>query len=146
MMKTFMLICGWVAAALPAAAGAQKVPEGIHSIAPPGPVELCGIRAANLAALREAAAASARLHAMPITSDRFELFSSDDSFDQLVFTRAGEAAHPAATCRHLSFTPDGSLHQERDMRCDASREACDRLFIEFQELDRQAAETLRGGG
>ena len=123
------------------AAHAQLVPEGIHEEVS-GPVELCGLRGEDVANLHNAAEASGEFRSTPIDSDRFLLFTSEDGLKQLVFTRPSEPAHPAATCRHAFQVADGSWHQERSMRCDASREACDRLFVEFQELDQRMADSL----
>jgi hypothetical protein len=129
--------------AAPVSADAQLVPEGIHQNAN-GPVELCGLKGTNVAALVLAARGSDELRSTPIDSDRFELFASKDSLKQLVFTRSTEAAYPAATCRHAFKVADGSWQQTRDMRCEATREACDKLFLEFQDLDQRLAASLGG--
>ena len=124
------------------AARAQSVPESIHSDAA-GPVELCGLRAADVSNLKGAAKASSRLVATPIDTPRFEMFASDDQMDQLVFTTASEAAYPAATCRHV-YEEQGTLRMNRQMRCEAGRAECDALFLEFQALDAQMTRQLQG--
>jgi hypothetical protein len=124
-------------------ADAQLVPEGIHQDAK-GPVELCGLKAADVPRLREAARDSDTLRFRAINSERFELFASDDELNQLVFTRSTETAYPAATCRHSFRVADGSWHQRRTMRCEATREACDKLFVEFEGLDKRVADALGG--
>jgi len=121
---------------------AQEVPDGVYSAAS-GPVELCGLTAPDVAALRGEAERSTSLSHMPIDSDRFELFADADHAHQLVFTLPGEAAYPAASCRRV-YEEDGSLRMERSLRCGAGRAECDALFLEFQELDASLTRELRG--
>ena len=127
----------------PSRASAQLVPEGIHQEAR-GPAELCGLTAPDALQFMELLRTSPEVQSIPIESDRFELFAADDHMKQWVITRPSEPAHPAVTCRHAFEGPDGSWYQTRSMRCDASREACDRLFIEFQELDERLRQSLEG--
>jgi hypothetical protein len=139
------MIVAVVSAALMAAPGAvaaQTVPEGIHSEGR-GPITLCGLVASNVTELRVKATQSSGFTATPIDSDRFELFSAENPLRQLVFTRNGEAAYPAATCRAIE-EQDGSLHVVRSMRCEAGRAECDALFLEFQALDAQLSGPLKG--
>jgi hypothetical protein len=121
----------------------QLVPEGIHQNAT-GPSEMCGISGRDARDLIEKARTSPALRATPIKSDRFELFVSTQGMDQVVVTRPGEPAYPSVTCRHVYQDAEGNWLHERQMRCEASREACDRLFIEFKRLDEQALQELRG--
>ena len=120
------------------------MPEGVHTI-DSGPIEMCGLRAANVSELREAALASTTLRPVPIGTSRFELFADENHFNQLVFTTAADTAFPAATCRH-TFEEDGTLRMRRSMRCEAGRAECDALFLEFQYLDAWAARALRDEG
>ena len=126
-----------------APADAQIVPEGIHQHAR-GPVELCGLTGRDVRDLIERARASPAWRLTPIDAARFELFVAVDGMNQLVVTRPSEPAHPAATCRHVFQDTAGNWLQERAMRCEASREDCDRLFIEFQELDERLRQSLAG--
>ena len=123
------------------AAAAQRVPEGIHSIQS-GPVEMCGIRGRDLGAYVAALRTSPAHRPEAIGSDRFELFVAKEGWDQIVLTRPTEPAHPAATCRHALRDAEGNFMMERQMRCDASREACDRLFLEFQALDERMRQEI----
>jgi len=121
--------------------GLQAVPEGTHRDAD-GPVEMCGLKAEDVPALRVAAVASTQLRSVPIESDRFELFASPDQNFQLLFTLPAEAAYPAATCRHV-YEQDGYLRMSRSMRCEVGRAECDALFLEVQALDSQLTSALR---
>ena len=116
---------------------AQPVPEGIHSYTR-APSTICGITGRDAFDLRSKVLTDPRLAREPSGSDRFELYSTADAHTQWVFTTPGEAAYPAATCRRLHNDAGGDAIMERTMRCDGAREACDRLFIEFQELDARA--------
>jgi hypothetical protein len=124
-------------------AGAQLVPEGVHSD-PQGRSSMCGIVGDDALDLMRQVRASPSLNRSPIDTDRFELFVSEGGLTQWVFTTPGEAAYPAVTCRLVYQERDGSWLQTRAMRCDASREACDELFLEFQALDEQVRQEIRG--
>ena len=52
------------------------------------------------------------------------------------FAKPTNFAYPLVTCVRV-FEKDGAVYMDRKMRCDASREQCDRAFLEFQELDTQ---------
>lgn len=125
------------------AAGAQIVPEGIHSFAE-GPSDLCGVVGNDALDIISRLRASSDHRQVALDSDRFELFVGPDDLDQWVVTRATEPAHPAVTCRDISQDAAGNWVQSREMRCDSTREACDRLFLEFQELDERLARELGG--
>jgi len=91
--------------------------------------------------------AAAGLHRQD-AGPHFEAFDSDMTDREMVqwaFTLPGEAAYPAVTCRHVYKTAGGAWRMERDMRCDASRAACDALFIQFRDLDEQARQELQRG-
>ena len=123
-------------------ASAQTVPEGIHSLAA-GPATICGIKASSAAEFADRLERSGleRQDGGP----RFDVYMSPSVSDDIVqwaVTRKGEPAYPAVTCRHVYKTPDGSWMQDRQMRCDASREACDALFVEFNELDKRVSAEL----
>jgi hypothetical protein len=132
---------GLLVALFPSAASAQSVPEGIHSDAT-GPTAMCALRGRDARELMERVRAAANLRRSPIESDRFEVFESLDHHDQWVLTRPSEPAYPAVTCRHF-YVENGSTFHTRNMRCDADRAACDRLFIEFRELDLQMMDYIR---
>lgn len=125
-----------LAAGTPAPGQAQLVPEGIHSQTR-GPADLCGVVGADANAVIALLRSTPTVSAEQVDSDRFEVFVARDGFVQWVVTRPGEPAHPAVTCRRLIRDAQGSLLSERQMRCDAERLPCDRLFLEFQALDEQ---------
>ena len=112
---------------------AQLVPEGVHKDAT-GPSEMCGLSGRNASELAERVRAAPNLRKMEVGTDRFEVYASENQFVQFALTLPTEAAYPAVTCRYV-FEQNGEMLQKRSMRCDASRDACDRLFLEFQELD-----------
>jgi hypothetical protein len=124
-------------------AAAQPVSEDIHELAD-GPSKLCGITANDAPALLASVRRDPRVRAEVIESERFELYASSDHRTQFVATLPGEPAHPAISCRQLSQDEEGNLHLTREMRCDASRAACDALFREFQELDERVRAELSG--
>ncbi|MDP8994437.1 MAG: hypothetical protein M3N07_05555 [Pseudomonadota bacterium] len=117
------------------------VPEGIYSEAE-GPTEICGITALEATDFIRQVRASPHFVRAAVT-DRFELYVSEQRMEQWAITREGEPAHPAVTCRHVWQDASGSWLLSRQMRCDASREACDRLFLEFRQLDEEMSRSLQ---
>lgn len=120
---------------------AQSVAEGVHSDAH-GPSTMCGLTGKDAQDLMKQVRVSRTVSNQALNSDRFELYASSDSLIQWVFTKPNEPAYPAVTCRHVYQEKDGSWYQTRNMRCDSVREACDRLFTEFQALDERARQEL----
>ena len=112
---------------------AQLVPEGVHHI-DQGPVAMCGLVGRDVRDFVSHLRASPSFQAHPIESSRFELFASTHDMDQIVVTRPSEPAYPAVTCRHI-YQEGGAWLSSRATRCEASRDACDRLYVEFQNLD-----------
>ena len=106
---------------------------------------MCGVTGRNAEDLMRTVRQMHRFRAQPINSPRFELFATEDSLTQWVFTRPSEPAFPAVSCRHVYRKKEGGFSLARDLRCDASREACDRLFIELRDLDNLAREAINGG-
>jgi hypothetical protein len=104
---------------------------------------MCGFTAKNTRDLLAQVRASKRVTEKELNSPRFEAYVSGDQLTQLVFTKAGEPAHPAVTCRHAYPDKDGAYHLGRNMHCEASREACDQLFLEFQLLDKRTVQEIR---
>jgi hypothetical protein len=139
-MRKPFLVCG-LTALLPSPGASQTVPEGIHRDAT-GRAEMCGLSGRDARELIERVRSSPNLHRMSAESDRFEVFESFDGQDMWALTLPSEAAYPAVTCRHF-YNENGSAHQMRDMRCDGRRAACDRLFIEFRDLDQQMIDYIR---
>jgi hypothetical protein len=127
-----------------AAAQAPLIPEGIHGMAK-GPVAICGITASSVAEFRGKVEGSA-LKRQDV-GEHFDVFASDMTEDGLVqwaFTKPGEPAYPAATCRRVYKTRDGAWRSERRMRCEAGRGSCDTLFLQFRQVDEQARQALQG--
>lgn len=132
-----------------AMAGSQEqrvspvTPEQVHKDAV-GPSTMCGVTARTALEFRAIIEKSPQFHRQPLDSARFELFSTDDSFTQWVFTKSSEPAYPAVSCRHAFQDKDGGFSQTRELHCDASREACDKLFIEFRDLDERMRQSFKG--
>jgi len=128
---------------LPDAGNAQTVPEGTHRLSQ-GPTTICGVTADDPADFAKAVRSSRRFHKAPVDSDRFDLYvTADELSEQWVLTKPGDRAHPAVTCRHVFQNKHGSWLHSREMRCGASRAACDSLFIEFRELDESMIREIR---
>lgn len=121
---------------------AQTVPEGVHTDAT-GPSNLCGISGENALAIRAKLKADPTIVEKPSGSDRFETYYSSAGPKQWTVTTVKDAAYPAVTCVHLD-TSGGGTEMSRDMRCDASRAACDALFKEFDDNDEKIRERIKG--
>lgn len=143
MGRTLLAVAALLLAASPSSG--QSVPEGIHSLAD-GPAEMCGIVGADAVDLVVTARRSSALRAVPILSDRFEMFEGGEPLRyQLIATLPTEPAHPAVSCREV-YEEGGAFRMKRSMRCDADRADCDALFREFQALDAEVTRAIRGGG
>ena len=49
---------------------------------------------------------------------------------------------PALTIR--GCRPDVACNMSRELHCDGSRDECDRIFLEFRQLDDAVTQALRG--
>jgi hypothetical protein len=127
----------------PAQAETQVTPEQAHVDAT-GPSTMCGVTADDANGLMRLVRQRHRFRRQPIESSRFEVFQTRDSTRQWVFTKPSEPAYPAISCREFYTDMSGGTSQRRSLRCDASRQACDRLFQEFSDLDNRMIRTLRG--
>ena len=121
---------------------AQAVPEGVHREAH-GASTICGVTGANALAIREKLRADPTIVEKPSPSSRFETYFSTTELKQWTVTTSKEAAYPAVTCVYL-FNAGGGTDMLRDMRCDASRAACDALFREFQASDEKIRQQIKG--
>ncbi len=103
---------------------------------------MCGFAAPTIDDLRLQAAASPDLVEVQ-EMDRFDSYFFERTLSVLTFSRPTEAAHPSVVCRVIR--PVGASQSQIDfsMRCDAGRDDCDALFLEFQALD---GRTFGGGG
>jgi len=121
---------------------AQAVPEGVHTDAN-GPSDVCGISGENALAIRQKLKTDPTIIEKPSGSDRFETYFSSAETKQWTVTTAKDAAYPAVTCTHL-YNSGGGTDMSREMRCDASRVACDALFQEFQANDDKILKQIKG--
>ncbi len=120
---------------------AQTVPEGIHSDAP-GESSVCGIIGSDALAITDALRSDPTITEEPSPSKRFETYFSSTETKSWTVTTKADAAYPAVTCVHF-FGSNGGTDMQRQMRCDASREACDALFLEFQAHDAVIQKQIR---
>jgi len=75
-------------------------------------------------------------------TDEFSVFEGPAKDSQWVFAKPAYFAYPLATCRNL-LEQDGGIYMHRSMRCDDSREDCDRAFLEFQGMDDEARRSVQ---
>ena len=120
---------------LASSASAQRVPEGIHRETR-GPPTLCGIKGADLAAIQQQVLEDRRFVEEGST-DLYRVFNRDEDFTQFVFPQPGTLSYPMATCRKVVSNPDGSSSIRRELQCEASREECDNIFLQFNALDQR---------
>ena len=136
---------GWGARAAALAAHpvalAQPVPEGVHSDVI-GSSTVCGVTGADALAIRDSLKADPTIVEKASGSPRFETYFSSTESKQWTATTEVDAAHPAVTCVYLYNSGTGT-DMQREMRCDASREACDALFREFQSSDAEVRERIK---
>ena len=121
---------------------AQAVPEGVHSDAA-GASDVCGVSGADALAIRDKLKSNSSIVEKPSGSNRFETYFSTVETKQWTVTTAKDAAYPAVTCVYL-YSSGGGTDMSREMRCDASREACDALFLEFEAHDAEVRKEIRG--
>lgn len=119
-----------------------QVPEEIHSDAQ-GEGSVCGITGDGALAIRDALRSDSNINQEPSPSQRFETYFSAIDTKQWTVTTKSDAAYPAVTCVFL-FNSSNGVEMQRQMRCDASREACDALFLEFRSNDDRVRRQLRG--
>lgn len=141
-MRRFLLLV-LVAVMWPSPMIAQSVPEGVHSDAD-GPSDLCGVSGENALAIRAKLKSDPSITEEPSGSPRFETYFSSVETKQWTVTTKRDAAYPAATCVHL-YNSKGGTNMKREMRCDASRAACDALFREFEASNTAIRNQLKGG-
>jgi len=96
---------------------------------------ICGVAGSNATDLMDQVRDSPDLRKLPLASERFELYATENQLIQWALTKPGEAAHPAATCRHAYQSETGDWFLDRAMSCDGPKPACDLLFEEFQQVD-----------
>ena len=117
------------------------VPEGVHKLAD-GPATYCGITASSAADFQRQVIASPRAKKITET-DQFIGYDVPDDLTMWAFAKPGATAYPLATCRYV-YVENGTTYMGREMRCDDTRERCDRAFLQFQELDEQAKQSIQG--
>ena len=127
---------------LPSPVLSQTVPEGVHNDVS-GPSDVCGVTGEGALTIRASLRSNPAIREEPSGSVRFETYFSSTESKQWSVTTKEDAAYPAVTCVHL-FNSGGGTDMQRQMRCDASREACDALFVEFHAHDEEIRKQIRG--
>ncbi|MEZ5748584.1 MAG: hypothetical protein R3D83_01410 [Caenibius sp.] len=122
---------------------AEAVPEGVHNDTN-GASNVCGITGRNALAISDKLRSDPTIAEKPSGSRRFKTYFSSVETKQWTVTTKEEAAYPAVTCVHI-FHSGGGTDMKRNMRCDASRKACDALYLEFRAHDEQIRRQVRGG-
>lgn len=59
------------------------------------------------------------------------------------FTKASHPAFPSVACRRIVKGADGALRVETQLRCNAGKEACDRLAADYAALDKQMMDAIK---
>jgi hypothetical protein len=99
-----------------------------------GPPSMCGLSADDTEGLRKLVRTTTSLAKAAVGSDRFEVYDTADRMQEFVITLESNPAHPAVACREIT-RGNGELRLTRYMNCGGSREACNRLFLDFRKLD-----------
>jgi hypothetical protein len=120
----------------------QVVPERVHTGAN-RPSNVCGVTGQGALAIRAKLRADPKITEKPSGSARFETYFSSAERKQWTVTTTKDAAYPAVTCVYL-YDSGGGTDMSREMRCDASREACDALFEEFRANDAKIRAQIKG--
>lgn len=110
-----------------------------------GPAEMCGLSAHNALAFMEVVRTSQEFEAGPDVEGFESYVAEGDTLRQILLTRPSEPAHPTVTCRQILSGPQGP-EMQRNMRCEASRAACDALFLDVQQSDDALRRSLQRGG
>jgi len=140
MMRSWLLL---LAPLLMAQTSPQPlVPEGVHQFAQ-GPSTVCGVTASAAQEFESKIKGDTHFRHV-LTTERFVAYATADSFTQWTFSLPGNTAHPLATCRHTYQGSDGAWYMQRQLRCDDTRDRCDRAFLEFRELDDRVKQALSG--
>lgn len=99
-----------------------------------GPPSMCGLSASDTEGLAKVVRATPRFAKADVRSDAFEVYDTADRMQEFVITMESNPAHPAVACREIR-QENGDLRLNRYMNCSGSREACNRLFLDFRALD-----------
>lgn len=114
------------------------VPEGIHR-AGNGTANVCGLNAITVQELEQTVARQNSAEVLSGT-DEYRAYAFDQKV--LTFTTDKNRAHPAVACRYVSKRPDGKVYVSTSISCFSSRENCDWLYREFEELNQQMQESV----
>jgi len=99
-----------------------------------GPPSMCGLSASDTEGPAKVVRSSPRFARADVKSDHFEVYDTSDRMQEFVITLEPNPANPAVACREIR-QENGNLRLDRYMNCGGSREACNRLFLDFRALD-----------
>jgi hypothetical protein len=120
---------------------AQSVPEGIHRDGD-GRADICGLKAATVDDLHRKVASANDVQVLDVTPE-YRAYVLNKTLRQLTFTTPANRAHPAVACRTVVDAPGGGSSINTELVCHNSRENCDWLYREFEQLTKR---TLRAMG
>ena len=129
-----------VAPLLMAQSSPPLVPEGIHSLSD-GPETICGITGSSAVDFEQQVRASPKAKLYSETEE-FVVFEGPANSSQWVFAKPAYFAFPLATCRSL-YEENGGIYMHRAMRCDDTRDDCDRAFLQFRDMDARAKQNVQ---
>jgi hypothetical protein len=124
-------------AGLAGGSAAQPGSEGARS-QESSPSSLCGVPATDIPALE--AELSRRLTELP-GNDLFRRYEDPPNRRIWTFTTAAHPAHPTVACGTV-VTRDGMVGIQMEISCYSTRENCDALHREFEELSAQLRRRL----
>jgi hypothetical protein len=130
------LILALVASQMVTAGAAQLVPEGVHSEGN-GKAEVCGLTAPSVSELEHAIRARSDVERLDVTADYVAYATSSDGMRVLTFTMPSNRAHPAVACRQIVDDVAGGSTIQTSIACFNSRENCDWLYGQFDELTKR---------
>jgi hypothetical protein len=105
------------------------------------PETICGITGASAEDIERQVKTAAQYNN---ETDRYVTYVGPMSLTLWAIAKPSNFAHPLVTCMRI-YVEDGKTFMQRKMRCDATREACDRAYLEFARLDRDNRRQVEGG-
>jgi hypothetical protein len=127
------LTVAWISAT------AQPAPEPVTE--QPGAAEKLGYRSVPL--VLEALKAKPGVTVNVTKPDGWIIVVEPDTKAMWSFTPEGHYAHPAVVRRTVKSDEKGNVGIEMVALCQATKEPCDRLIREFQQLNEQLAQAMR---
>ena len=96
---------------------------------------------ADLAAMHERIKLLPGATLPPSRNPDFDVVSLPDQLWN--FTKTSHPAYPSVACRRIVKDADGARRVETQLRCNASKAACDRLAADYAALDKEIMEAIK---